>query len=280
MAYEIRLLFTAVMFYTRIPVPDWVGYSPEQLNASTRYFPLIGWLVGGVVGTLIWALHLVLPVAVAIVLALVGGVLLTGAFHEDGFADVCDGFGGGTTPERTLEIMKDSRVGAYGVIAMVLLFALKIAVLIAFLTGETGRWIVQTWFVIPTVIFAQVVSRWAVTWVILRYEYARNDLTSKVKPIGRSIKRGSFLFGSLWMLLALSLLALSVDEDAWLRLAIGGGAALLAWLSVLPLGAWFRKRLGGYTGDCLGAAQQITEQVVLLAILVAARLLLPGAVLA
>jgi adenosylcobinamide-GDP ribazoletransferase len=279
-AYEIRLLFTAVMFYTRIPVPDWVGYSPEQLNASTRYFPLIGWLVGGVVGTLIWALHLVLPVAVAIVLALVGGVLLTGAFHEDGFADVCDGFGGGTTPERTLEIMKDSRVGAYGVIAMVLLFALKIAVLIAFLTGETGRWIVQTWFVIPTVIFAQVVSRWAVTWVILRYEYARNDLTSKVKPIGRSIKRGSFLFGSLWMLLALSLLALSVDEDAWLRLAIGGGAALLAWLSVLPLGAWFRKRLGGYTGDCLGAAQQITEQVVLLAILVAARLLLPGAVLA
>ncbi|MDR2620607.1 MAG: adenosylcobinamide-GDP ribazoletransferase [Propionibacteriaceae bacterium] len=281
MTHEIRLLLTAVMFYTRLPVPKWVGYSPEQLNASTRYFPAIGWIVGTVVGGVAWGAQLLLPAPVAVVLALIVGVMLTGAFHEDGFADLCDGFGGGTTKERTLEIMKDSRVGAYAVIGLVLLFALKVSVLVAFLDGWAGRWLPSVtggdvWFVIPTVIFAHVASRWAVTWIILRYEYARDDLTSKSKPIGRSMSGGGFVYGTLYLLGALALVVLLPNAaPRLLRLAISSGAVLLAWLVALRCGAWFRTRLGGYTGDCLGAAQQIIEQVILIAILISAHLLLP-----
>jgi adenosylcobinamide-GDP ribazoletransferase len=281
---ETRLLLTAVMFYTRVPVPAWVGYSPEQLNASTRYFPFIGVLVGTVVGLSAWAARMVLPTTVAAVLALAIGVLLTGAFHEDGFADVCDGFGGGITRERTLEIMKDSRVGAYGVIGTVLLFALKVGVLTAFLDGWGSRWTPSEpgngWFVIPTVIFAHVVSRWAVTWIILRYEYARDDLTSKVKPIGRSLSWGGFLFGTFTLVAVFGLLVPPADGWRLERLAIGGAAVVLAWLAALRCGVWFRRRLGGYTGDCLGATQQIIEQLVLLAVLVMARFVMPLEVVA
>lgn len=265
MLYEIRLLLTAVMFYTRIPVPKWVGYSPEQLNASTRYFPLIGWLVGAVTAFTAWgAMWVFNSAAIAAVLALVIGVLLTGAFHEDGFADVCDGFGGGLTRERTLEIMKDSRVGAYGVIGTVLMFALKIAILVALI-----QYAPRVSDVVAPVILAHVTSRWAVTWVIFRYEYARDDLTSKVKPIGRSMSVGGFLVGTLWMVLAVGLYVLtywSFSLWAW-YVAASVLAVIVAWLAVLPMGRWFKRRLGGYTGDCLGAAQQIIEQLVLLTVI-------------
>ncbi len=110
---QLRLLLTAVMFYTRLPVPRWVGHSDDQLNRATVYFPLIGWLVGGVAAGVYWGAAQLWPPLVAVLLSTGAGVLLTGAFHEDGLADTCDGFGGGWTRERILTIMKDSRVGKY-----------------------------------------------------------------------------------------------------------------------------------------------------------------------
>jgi adenosylcobinamide-GDP ribazoletransferase len=248
----------AVMFYTRIPVPGWVGYSDDDLNASTRYFPLIGAIVGGVVAGVIWLVQLVLPVSVAVILGLAVGVMLTGGFHEDGFADVCDGFGGGTSRERTLEIMKDSRVGAFGVIGVVLLFMLKFVVL--------GDLIALTPldFALTSLVFAHVLSRWFVTTIIFTDEYARADATSKVKPIGKAISVGGMLVATLWPLFFVAVFPLLFEHvQPWWVL----GAVAPALLVRVVLGAWFKKRLGGYTGDCLGAAQQIIEQVIMLWIL-------------
>jgi len=248
---EIRLFFTAMMFYTRIPCPAWVGYSDKQLNRSTRYFPAMGWIVGGVIAAVFTALQFVLPVTVSVVLALAAGVLLTGAFHEDGFADVCDGFGGGMTPQRTLDIMKDSRVGAFAAIGLVLLFAAKIAVLTDL--GQTG--VVEA---VVAILFAHVVSRWCAVTIIFRDVYARNDLTSKVKPIGRSISWRGMIAATLWLLPFAGL----AWWHPWWLLALPCG-----FVARVVLARWFRRRLGGYTGDCLGAAQQVIEMVMLLVIL-------------
>lgn len=248
---EIRLFLTALMFYTRIPCPTWVGYSDDNLNRSTRYFPLIGWLVGSVVAGTIWLACLVLPTSVAVILGLAVGVLITGAFHEDGFADVCDGFGGGTTRQRTFDIMKDSRVGAFAAIGLVLLFGLKIAALTALF--DDGWWLAAV-----ALVFAHVLSRWSVVTIIFFDTYARDDLTSKVKPIGRKISGGGLVAATMWLL---PFVLLGWWQPWWLL------AIPVALLVRLILAQWFRRRLGGYTGDCLGAAQQIIEVVTLMMIL-------------
>ncbi len=120
MPRELKVFFTAIMFYTRIPVPKGTGFSAENLNRATRYFPLIGILVGGV-GALVFILvNLILSTPVTIVISIALMILLTGAFHEDAIADFCDGFGGGYSQEKILSIMKDSRIGTYGAIALIL----------------------------------------------------------------------------------------------------------------------------------------------------------------
>jgi adenosylcobinamide-GDP ribazoletransferase len=249
--YEIRLFFTSLMFYTRLPVPSWTGYSDDQLNRSTRYFPSIGWVVGGSVALTIFLLSHVLSTALSVCIALAFGVLLTGAFHEDGFADLCDGFGGGMTSERVLEIMKDSRVGAYGVIGTIMLFVVKISAMVSLITLEP-------WYGLTAVVFAHVLSRFCCVTIIFTDLYARADMTSKVKPIGNQISPGGLTASGLWLLPFIFLLW----SRPWWFLAVP--AALLARLR---LGGWFRRRLGGYTGDCLGAAQQIMEVVTFITIL-------------
>ena len=118
MRRQIELLLTAVMFYTRIPCPAWVGHSEELLNKATIYFPVMGWVVGGVAGAVYWAAARLFGADVGLLLSIIASVLLTGAFHEDGFADMCDGFGGGWTREKILLIMKDSRLGTYGAVGL------------------------------------------------------------------------------------------------------------------------------------------------------------------
>ncbi len=122
---EITIFLTAIMFYTRIPIPANTEFSTDYLNKATRYFPFIGLLVGGI-GAVIFLLgHFILPLHVAIILSMVSTILVTGAFHEDGFSDFSDGFGGGYTKERILEIMKDSRIGTYGAVALLLMLLTK-----------------------------------------------------------------------------------------------------------------------------------------------------------
>src|SRR5436190_15086530 len=129
MKKELHIFFTALLFYTRIPCPKNIDHNPDYLNRASRYFPLMGWIVGGIAFVVYYLSCFLFNSEIAIVLSIIAGILTTGAFHEDGFADVCDGFGGGWTKEKILMIMKDSAIGAYGAIGLALLFLLKFKLL-------------------------------------------------------------------------------------------------------------------------------------------------------
>jgi adenosylcobinamide-GDP ribazoletransferase len=239
---EWRLFLTAVQYFTRVPVPAWVGHSAAQLDGSARYFPAVGLLLGiysagaYAVAAAFW--H---PVAAAL-LATAATVLATGAFHEDGLADTVDGLGGGMTRERALEIMKDSRVGTFGVLALLLVVGLKVALL-----GTAS--LAAALVALPT---AHAVSRWLATTVIWRSRYVRLDDSSRAKPVTSSLGTRGVAFGALWMLPALGVAAgFSLPATAAALLA---ACVVRAWLV-----RWFERRLGGYTGDALGATQQLTE---------------------
>jgi len=129
LGYQLRLVLTAIQYFTRLPVPRWVGYSERQLNDASRYFPLVGILVGLFTGVVFVLTLRVFPQPIAVLLAMLSGILLTGGFHEDGLTDTCDGFGGGQDRPQILAIMKDSRVGSYGVLGLVFALLLKFSAL-------------------------------------------------------------------------------------------------------------------------------------------------------
>ena len=250
MKRQLILFFTALMFYTRLPVPRGVGHSPEQLNRATRYFPLIGWLVGGSVAGVIYLSLGVLPLSVSVLLGLAAGLLLTGAFHEDGFADVCDGFGGGWTPEQILIIMKDSRLGTYGTAGLLLLMGVKFATLY-----ELGRGNLPLVYV--TLVASHALSRGLAATFIRTHRYVRADADSKAKPVAQRLLNADLLVAG-----SFALLPLLLFPHRLFVLSI-----LPALLMRFYLGYYFTRRLGGYTGDCLGATQQLCEVSMLLGVL-------------
>lgn len=254
MQKEIRIFFTALMFYTRIPCPSWVDHDPDYIDQCTRYFPLIGWIVGGISGGLLIGAMQVLPVTVAVILSMVASVWITGAFHEDGFADVCDGFGGGWTREQILEIMKDSRVGAYALIGTSLLLLLKFATLTAIGNALYTEWLLLLFVVIA----AHSVSRFWASRFILTHEYVREDAGSKVKPVAKGMGAGSAVLALLFGVLPL--VVFLMEGEILPVLAAFAGAGLIKWW----LGRFYVRWIGGYTGDCLGATQQLTEITFLL----------------
>jgi adenosylcobinamide-GDP ribazoletransferase len=239
MRKQLHIFLNAIMFYTRIPVQKNLPYSDEILNRSTRYFPFIGWIVGGIGAAVFYGLQFVFPHELAILLSMLATIFITGAFHEDGFADFCDGFGGGYTRERILTIMKDSRIGTYGSIGLIGLLAVKFMSLHAIQTTS-----------IPIIMLAgHALSRLMPILVIYTSEYSREDATSKTKPIGKKGKGFDFVLALFFGIAFLIFVPLSYS---------------LAILPVLLLTTFvFRKyitrKLGGYTGDCLGALQQIAE---------------------
>ncbi len=241
MKKEVQIFLTAVMFYTRIPVPSWVNHDADYLNKATKYFPLIGW-IEGIIAVLVFvgANYLFNP-SIAIIISMAASVLLTGAFHEDGFADVCDGFGGGWTKEKILMIMKDSRVGAYGVIGTIFILSLKFYVLASFTPIQ-----------IPIVLIAaHALSRWAASTFILTHEYVRENEDSKAKPVAKKFLFAHFLIASLFGILPIILF-----KNAMAFLLI-----IPVYLMKVYLANYFKKWIGGYTGDCLGATQQLCEIV-------------------
>lgn len=276
MLQELRLFFTALQFFTRVPVPGWVGWSPEQLNASARWFPAVGLLVGAVAGGVYAAASWWWPAAVAVALSMVASVWLTGAFHEDGFADSCDGLGGGTATERVLAIMKDSRVGSYAVVGLVLLLLTKHQALVAAAPAGPLTWLLLS-------LASHAASRWSVLWVMARLDYVREDAQSKSKPIAQGIGPGALAWAGLWALVPLAALAASAPAPALGTHApapvLGTFAPALALIVLVGVtcgaGAcavrYLRRRLGGYVGDTLGATQQLTEVALLLAWLALAK---------
>lgn len=251
---QIRLFFIALQFFTRVPIPRWVGFEAAWLQHASRYFPLVGLFVAVVVALVYGAAAWLWPAPVAVLLATAAGIYLTGAFHEDGLADMCDGFGGGYTREKIMEIMKDSRIGSYGAVALVVTLGLKITTLALLAPGQA----------IAALLLAHPLSRLAAVSLIRSASYARD--TGKAKPMAQEMSAGEFVIAALCALLpALALGAFHIL--AWLTLAasLAASALVAGWLRAL-----FVRRIGGYTGDCLGAVQQISEVAIYLCVLAGA----------
>lgn len=249
--HQLRLFFIALQFFTRLPIPRWVGFDAAWLHQSSRYFPLVGLVVGALCSAVYMAASWLLPPLLAMLLAVAAGIYMTGAFHEDGFADMCDGFGGGISRERVLEIMKDSRIGAYGAIGIVCLLGLKCAALASLPPGT----------IVTALLVAHPLSRLAAASLIRLMDYARDE--GKAKPMAQTMSRAEFAIAAACGLLPGAACAALGMLD-WSALAFAVVAAALA--------AWFlarkcQRRLQGYTGDCLGAVQQLSEVAIYLAIL-------------
>jgi adenosylcobinamide-GDP ribazoletransferase len=251
----IRHYLLALQFFTRIPVTArlaaWVGYSPALLRASAAHFPGVGWLVGAVAGVSFGLVLVLLPDApaaplVAAVLSTVLTVLLTGAFHEDGLADVADGLGGMQERSRALEIMKDSRVGAFGVLALVLALLMKVALLSLLDSVDTG-------LVCAGLLAAHVSSRAWPLLLIRGLPYVGDAANSKSKSLADQLSGRGIVTALLWSLLALALVQWAYEDINLIAPLVAAGLAL-GWMWRL-----FARRLQGFTGDCLGATQQVCE---------------------
>lgn len=248
------------MFYTRIPCPKWVDHAPEYINKSTRYFPLIGWIVGTFSFAFYFASIFFFSAEISIIISMIAGVMITGAFHEDGFADVCDGFGGGWTKQKILLIMKDSRVGAFGVIGLIFLFLFKFYLLLEIVQIVNISFLNTNVLILLLFIAAHSLSRLAAISIVFTNEYVREGAESKSKPVAQKNTwkeiSGALFFG----LLPIIILAV-YQYQILLVLPI-------IFITRMYLSRYFKKWIGGYTGDCLGSTQQVCEIVFYLSLLV------------
>jgi adenosylcobinamide-GDP ribazoletransferase len=260
---ELRYFFTALMFLTRLPVPQTTDHKPEYLEKSSRYFPLVGWVVGFIAAVaFVAASYLTIPLAA--IFCIIASVLATGAFHEDGFADMCDAFGGGWTKEKILTIMKDSRLGTFGTVGLILILSLKcyLLIIIALQPGLAHTILPAPWPVVlfPALIIfaAHSISRLMPLVMIQTYQYVFQDDLSKSKPLASTrLGWGPMLFAIITALLPFVILP-------WQYIC----SLLPMLLAVWWLGRFFKKWIGGYTGDCLGSVQQVTEIIFLLGVFI------------
>lgn len=241
---EFTLLVAAATFLTRLPMPQLAVLPDNHLARAARYFPVVGALVGLLAGV-VWAIaasHV--PATVAAGLAIGVGVLLTGALHEDGLSDCCDGLGGGATRERALEIMRDSRVGAYGVIGLVLSLGLRWAALASLDIG-TG---------FAALIAAHAIGRGMIVVAIRLSGYARSDGAGRAVADGVEAWEAAVTVAIVFVIAVI--FAGWSGFSAMIIAAIAGGVML----------AQLMRRLGGYTGDGLGAVEQVAEVAAMVAL--------------
>ena len=247
LSHEMLRIVGAFIFYSRIPLPS--SWFSANTSHCSRYFSLVGWLVGGVsVGVWLLAQMIIsdssdklseVTMPIAVLLGMIAAVLITGALHEDRFADTCDGMGGGWSAEERLRIMKDSRIGTYGTLGILLLVQLKFFSLLQIET-ELLPWI---W------ISGHTFSRFLAISHLRFISYIQDSKSSKSSAM-TSISKTDLAVNFIIALLPLLL----VWNHAWL----GFFAAILMWWFLM---AYFRKKLGGITGDCMGSTQQLTEVV-------------------
>jgi adenosylcobinamide-GDP ribazoletransferase len=251
-ARELDRLACAAQFLTRLPLPGPRRWDEELLARSARYFPLVGLLVGGLVAAVFLVGRQIWPTGVLpALLALAAGVVTTGGFHEDGLADTCDGLGGGQTPEQRLTIMKDSRLGTYGALALGLVLAARVGAVAQLAAG---------WVAFGAIVAAHGLGRAAAVAVMCVMPYAADPAASKLKPVARDVRGHevaiAFAFG-------IAPLGLLPPTAAVIAMLLGGLAALWPALAA-------RRLVGGYTGDVLGAVEQAFETAFLLGVAAAA----------
>ncbi|QTE23213.1 adenosylcobinamide-GDP ribazoletransferase [Polaribacter cellanae] len=243
MKKQLLYFLTAVLFFTRIPCPKWVNHSPEILNKSSRYFSLVGILVGAISAGIYFLASFVFTTEISLVLAMIASIWTTGAFHEDGFADSCDGFGGGWTKEKILIIMKDSRLGTFGVIGLISILSLKFMALNYLATSKL--------MMVLILISGHSISRFIATILLYTHTYVRDIDSSKVKPTTQKMETKSLIISGFF-----GVFPLFFFNTYWVFLSL-----IPLLITYLYLGNFFKKWIGGQTGDCAGALQQVAEVV-------------------
>ncbi len=252
----------ALQFFTRIPITGrlavWVGYSPTMLRAASVYFPLVGSVVGVFSALVLWLALAALPPSalgalMAAILATAASVWLTGGFHEDGLADTADALGGYVAAEKALEIMKDSRIGSYGSLTLILVLGLKIATL-ALLAQQSPL------LAAVALLWAHTLSRLSPLLLMFSLAHVGDLARSKSKPLADAISPVQLAAALIWPTLIGAAALWLIPTGAWVL------AALSMLLSTWHLRAWFAARIGGFTGDTLGCTQQISELLAYLAL--------------
>lgn len=243
----IHAFFNALVFLTRIPAPPGIRFTSDDLNRAAVFFPLIGLGIGATAAGIFWLADQIFSQPIAVGLSMLFSVLLTGAFHEDGLADVCDGFGGGWSRQKILEIMKDSRLGTFGSVGLFFSLGLKWLTL-----SELNRDLV-----ILVLMVAHVMSRYAAVMVIGLGKPATQRAGEKQKPMANTLGLLGMLGATLLACPVLWLLP--YKYWAWIL----GALLLITW----RLYRFYLKWVQGYTGDGLGAIQQINEIVLYLIVL-------------
>ncbi len=233
----IRRFFIAVQFLTRLPVSRSLNSSESYIGKAAAFFPLVGVIVGGATALVFVALQKFLPPSVSVLCAVIFAAFLTNAFHEDGLADSFDGFGGGWTKDRVLEIMRDSCIGTYGTLALIFLIFGKIAFLSALPPGQIWRWF----------IVGHTAARWTILPLCVWLPYARTEGQGKL--VAKQVGTMEVVIGTITMLAAFAILPWQAALTAF----------LVTSLITLISGLYFRGRIQGITGDCLGATNQLTE---------------------
>ena len=249
-----RALITAVQFLTRLPLSSTSHASPAALQQCVKYFPLVGTLVGGLAAGVLAGSLAFWPVWLAVLLALAAEALLTGALHEDGLADFADAFGGGWTREQTLAILKDSRIGTYGALALLLYVLLRAGALVTLLGDEP----LNDW---PLWVSPLVASVAIGRWTLVLGMWALPPVADR-ESLSRSMSRELGVADLAW---ATFFMSLAAAPWVYLQPANSSLALLLIALAMGCLLRLIRRRLGGISGDCLGCLACVTQLLVLLA---------------
>jgi adenosylcobinamide-GDP ribazoletransferase len=239
---ELHVGLQAVMFFTRFPVPRWTRWDENMTDDLAPWFPIVGLIVGGACASSVWVGLKIWPASVPAVLAIITSLVVTGAFHEDGLADTFDALGGKVPAAKALDIMKDSRLGTYGAAALASTMLLRWTALTSLVD-----------FTNPFVLLCSthVISRLGIAVLPTVLPYARDVDSSKVKPVARTT---SPIRATVAVTLGLIIVALLQRDVRTVVALIGITVAITA-----SCGIWFRSRIGGYTGDTLGATQQLCE---------------------
>lgn len=238
---ELNAMANAFAYFSRIPVPKWVTFGADSQRHASRYFPLVGWLIASILALLWWGSAQLWGGWVPVLLVMAGSIYLTGAFHEDGFADCCDGFGGGYGKAQILTIMKDSRLGTYGVLGSIVLMLLKVSLLVQL-----------CW---PVLLIAYPWSRVMPVWMMYWMSYARQgDSSGKAGSVSQGLSHWDLAIATLLGAAGLGFLGV-IHPPLW----------LIGLVVILPIGIclcfsrYIKHHIGGFSGDCLGAAQQLAE---------------------
>jgi adenosylcobinamide-GDP ribazoletransferase len=247
MKYQWQLFLLALSFFSRIPVSDKLPYSSERMNQSGRYFSLVGLLLGLICAVSYALFSILLPIDISLFLTMVISLMLTGAFHEDGLADMADGIGGGMTVEKRLAIMKDSRIGTYGSSALIMALLGKF-LLLSWLFSSSSISPVLVWLI------GYASSRAVAISLIFNTPYVSDNGTSKSKPLAEQQSLAELILVALTGFFPL----------LWLPGTVAFSMVVMLLVLRFVFKQWLVKRLGGFTGDCLGALQQISELIIYL----------------